>query len=313
MTGRWELNDEQSAVVKPVLRPIRRADNRARPWHDTRAVLNGVLWVLGTGVQWREKYPPYQTCHRRFQQWVRTGQLEEALKQLARHLHERGQLNLEEAFVDATFASAKKGAPPNRGNRSNSQDGRKLRRYCKRWKVERLFAWLHNFRPCHPMGISHREFPRLRPPCLPPHADQAFRGSSRTPGVHLVPTSKITLTSGGTASVHNSYLQSMRKQLALGAVRCSCRILSRLEDEFSSGEPEAGQIPGAVGLRSLRRRCCRRRCPLCFHELAIEASGDHLGAPVGERISIPRATLESGGSWRSEGFQPSRSIRACTT
>src|ERR1700682_6296165 len=31
------------------------------------------------------------------------------------------------------------------------------------------------------------------------------------------------------------------------------------------------------------------------------------------RISTPRATLESGGHWRSEGFQPSRSIRACTT
>ena len=76
-------------------------------------MLNGVLWVLGTGAQWREmpeKYPPYQTCHRRFQQWVRNGKLEQALKLLARHLHERGKLNLEEAFVDATFASAKKGA-----------------------------------------------------------------------------------------------------------------------------------------------------------------------------------------------------------
>ena len=27
-----------------------------------------------------------------------------------------------------------------------SQDGRPLRRYRRRWKVERLFAWLHNFR-----------------------------------------------------------------------------------------------------------------------------------------------------------------------
>jgi hypothetical protein len=43
---------------------------------------------------------------------VRSGKLEEALKLLARHLHERGKLNLEEAFVDATFASAKKGASP---------------------------------------------------------------------------------------------------------------------------------------------------------------------------------------------------------
>ncbi len=35
---------------------------------------------------------------------------------------------------------------PNRGRRSKTQDGRKLRRYKKRWKVERLFAWLHWFR-----------------------------------------------------------------------------------------------------------------------------------------------------------------------
>jgi transposase len=113
VTGRWKLTDEQWAVVERVLRPQRREDNRGRPWHDTRAVLNGVFWVLGTGAQWRElpeKYPPYQTCHRRFQQWIRSGKLEEALKMLARHLHERGRLNLEEAFVDATFASAKKGA-----------------------------------------------------------------------------------------------------------------------------------------------------------------------------------------------------------
>jgi transposase len=27
-----------------------------------------------------------------------------------------------------------------------TQDGRPLRRYKRRWKVERLFAWLHNFR-----------------------------------------------------------------------------------------------------------------------------------------------------------------------
>jgi transposase len=54
MAGRWELNDEQWAAVEPVLRPLRRQDNRGRPWQETRAVLNGVLWVLGTGAQWRE-------------------------------------------------------------------------------------------------------------------------------------------------------------------------------------------------------------------------------------------------------------------
>ena len=35
---------------------------------------------------------------------------------------------------------------PNRRNRGKTQDGRKLRRYGRRWNVERLFAWMHNFR-----------------------------------------------------------------------------------------------------------------------------------------------------------------------
>jgi transposase len=35
---------------------------------------------------------------------------------------------------------------PNRRKRSKTQDGRKLRRYKRRWLVERAFAWLQNFR-----------------------------------------------------------------------------------------------------------------------------------------------------------------------
>jgi transposase len=35
---------------------------------------------------------------------------------------------------------------PNRSRRRRTQDGRPLRRYVRRWKVERMFAWLFNFR-----------------------------------------------------------------------------------------------------------------------------------------------------------------------
>jgi transposase len=37
---------------------------------------------------------------------------------------------------------------PHKSNRVKpaTQDGRALRRYCRRWKVERLNAWLQNFR-----------------------------------------------------------------------------------------------------------------------------------------------------------------------
>ena len=71
-----------------------------------------MLWILGTGAQWRElpdRYPPFQTCHRRFQQWVREGKLERILRALAEELQARGKLQLEEAFIDASFTGQKRG------------------------------------------------------------------------------------------------------------------------------------------------------------------------------------------------------------
>jgi len=37
---------------------------------------------------------------------------------------------------------------PHKSNRTKAatQDGRRLRRYRRRWKIERLWAWLQNFR-----------------------------------------------------------------------------------------------------------------------------------------------------------------------
>jgi transposase len=37
-------------------------------------------------------------------------------------------------------------APNKQNRREPTQDGRPLRRYVRRWKIERLFAWLFNFR-----------------------------------------------------------------------------------------------------------------------------------------------------------------------
>lgn len=37
-------------------------------------------------------------------------------------------------------------APHRSTRRHKTQDGRQLRRYCRRWKIERLFAWLQNSR-----------------------------------------------------------------------------------------------------------------------------------------------------------------------
>ena len=109
-----ELTDAQWEVLKPLVEPKTPGKRRGRPWADTRSVLEGVLWILRTGAQWaelpRDKFLPYQTCHRRFQQWVGEGTLVEVLRVLAEDLLARGQLDLAETFIDATFAGAKKGA-----------------------------------------------------------------------------------------------------------------------------------------------------------------------------------------------------------
>ena len=111
-----ELTDEQWALLELLLpEPPRRADGRGRPWRCQREVLNAVLWILRSGARWKDlpaHFPPYQTCHRRYQSWVRSGALRVVLETLAEDLREAGQIDLSECYVDGTFIVAKKGGLP---------------------------------------------------------------------------------------------------------------------------------------------------------------------------------------------------------
>jgi len=71
--------------------------------------LNGVLWILRTGAQWRIFPTPYQTCHRRFQQWQRDGRFEVILQTLAQDLVQRGGIDLSEGSIDASFSGGQRG------------------------------------------------------------------------------------------------------------------------------------------------------------------------------------------------------------
>jgi transposase len=49
---RHELTDEQWELVSP--RIPRKAASTGRPAKDARLMLNGILWILGTGAPWRD-------------------------------------------------------------------------------------------------------------------------------------------------------------------------------------------------------------------------------------------------------------------
>ena len=127
-----DLTNEQWAVVAPHIPKVRqRADGKGRPRQDDRAVLNGILWILRTGAPWHdlpERYPAYQTCHRRFQEWNHKQAWPHLLKALSAHL------DLTESSVDATFSSAKKG-----GARSGSPKRARERRL---WRSQTEMAIL---------------------------------------------------------------------------------------------------------------------------------------------------------------------------
>lgn len=110
------LTDTQWAIVEPLLpKPKVRKDRRGRPRQNNRQLLEGMLWILRTGAQWEElprTFPPKSTCHDRFQEWTQSGVVAEVLKALAEDLRERGEIDLAECSIDATFTPAKKGGLP---------------------------------------------------------------------------------------------------------------------------------------------------------------------------------------------------------
>jgi transposase len=108
-----ELTNEQWNRIEPIILSAKRPkDPRGRKEREPREVLDAVLWILRTGAPWKDlppRYPPYQTCHRRFQQWVQSGVFRRIAQELAEDLSERGGIDIREAFIDGTFVPAKKG------------------------------------------------------------------------------------------------------------------------------------------------------------------------------------------------------------
>ncbi len=88
-----DLRDQEWALIEPLIPPAKRGGRRRRV--DVREVMNGVLYVLGTGCQWRalpKDLPPKSTVHEYLMLWDWDGTLERihhALYLLSRDLEDR--------------------------------------------------------------------------------------------------------------------------------------------------------------------------------------------------------------------------------
>lgn len=72
----WHVPDDLWAEMKPLLPPLKPKKKPGRPRVPDRVVLDGILYVLRTGCQWKavpKEFNSGSTCHLRFSEWVKVG------------------------------------------------------------------------------------------------------------------------------------------------------------------------------------------------------------------------------------------------
>lgn len=113
----WIVSDELWGLVEPLLpkkeRRFRYPGCKRLP---DREALQGILFVLHTGIAW--KHLPQElgfgsgvTCWRRLEEWQRAGVWERLHALLLARLRAAGELEWSRAVIDSSQVQAKKGAP----------------------------------------------------------------------------------------------------------------------------------------------------------------------------------------------------------
>jgi hypothetical protein len=87
-----------------------------------------------------QSYPNYKTVHRRFQAWCCNEVLRRVLTDVPNDLRDKGALDEEECFIDATFVMAKGG-----GSEQRSQNGPKNRHPKQLTRKPSKFGGVFNF------------------------------------------------------------------------------------------------------------------------------------------------------------------------
>ena len=101
-------------AIEPLLPEHVPSPKGGRPPVPDRACLEGIIFVLKTGMPWqmlptRLGYGSGSTCWRRFRDWTRLGVWPELHRRLLRVLGRRGRINLERAVIDSASVRALKG------------------------------------------------------------------------------------------------------------------------------------------------------------------------------------------------------------
>ena len=110
-----DLTDEEWAHVVPVIPPAKPGGNKRTV--DVREVMNGVMYVLSTGCQWRalpKDLPPKSTVHDYFILWGCDGTLDRILHALYVACREQAEREASPsaAIIDSqSVKSAEKGGP----------------------------------------------------------------------------------------------------------------------------------------------------------------------------------------------------------
>jgi transposase len=108
---RHEVSDAQWALVAALMPEMGRCGGGR--WRDHRQVVNGLLWKLRTGAQWRDppdRYGPWQTVYERFARWRRDGMLDRLLDRLRLRRAAEGRIDPELRCVDSTHVRASRSA-----------------------------------------------------------------------------------------------------------------------------------------------------------------------------------------------------------
>lgn len=147
---RPQLTDAQWEKIAPLLPKRPKRKRGGRPRADDRKVLEGILWILRNGAPWSElppQYPSPSTCWRRLRDWEEQGVWLDIWRSFLSELNERQELKWSEAFLDGSFAPAKKGALE-----SEKPSGARGRSGWW-WSTARVFLWETTF-TLHPRRKS---------------------------------------------------------------------------------------------------------------------------------------------------------------